>query len=506
MYNETTVEIYRQAQKQAKTNFLKRVSDGGSGYLPALDGLIRHMDIASEINIGTHEIPLKKIIGTASHSRATAFARNFYPIQQLNTEFASKWMMLYDAHLSDGIRDSITAYEYLNWFYVREGNKRVSVLKYNNAYSINAEIRRIIPKRDPSDMTNTIYYEFLEFNKLTQIFTIWFSRPGRFPKLIQHLSGYNPKLLLNVNKYQKFFSNIYMPFSKIYHELDGDKLDITTADALLQFLDLYGIPDEITEREHRTTIKKLFPEFETLNSSVATDLTSPQKRSASNVINAIAKKVTNKKLKIGFINAKSPETSGWTNSHEQGRQHIISMLGKMVETTYINDVPQDENAYDYIDKLAAKKMDVIFTTSPTFKNTTIKAALEHPKIKFFNCSAEDSSKNVRSFFGRIHEVRFLMGLIAGSLTKTDQIGYVASYPIPEVISSINAFALGAAMVNPLARVHVRWMYRWENESLSFQGAHELSEMGIDLISQDDLPILKSKKKAYGLFSTKRDEK
>ncbi|MDA3900367.1 MAG: BMP family ABC transporter substrate-binding protein [Spirochaetes bacterium] len=505
MYNETTVEIYRSAVKSAKTNFMKRVSDGGSGYLPALDGLINHTDIVSENNIGTFEIPLKKIIGTSSHSRATAFSRNFYPIQELNTEFAGKWMTLFESHLAEGIRDSISVYEYLNWFYVREGNKRVSVLKFNKAYSINAEVRRIIPKRDPSDMTNTIYYEFLEFNKITHIFTIWFSRPGRFPRLLEHLSKYKPKLLINVNKYQSFFSNIYMPFSRIFHDLDGDRIDITTADALLQFLDLYGIPDEITESKHRVLIKKLFPEFETLNSNEVNEITEPARQGCSNVINQIAKRMTNKKLKIGFIYAKSAETSGWTNSQEQGRQHIISMLGSKVETVLIDDVPQDETAYDYICKLADKKLDVIFTTSPTFKNATLKAAIEYPKIKFFNCSGEDSSKNVRSFFGRIHEVRFLMGILAGSLTKSDKIGYVASYPIPEVISSINAFAMGAAMVNPRAKVYVRWMYRWENESLSFQGAQELSEMGVDLISQDDLPILKSKKKAYGLFSTKKDE-
>ncbi|MFW5808076.1 MAG: BMP family ABC transporter substrate-binding protein, partial [Spirochaetota bacterium] len=500
-YEELT-ESYKSALRLAKQSFMKRVASGGSGYLPSLDGIVKNADIISEVDIGTHEIPLKKIIGAASHSRAISFARNFLPMQDEMSEFATKWMKLYEAHLTEGIRDSISCFEYLNWFYVREGNKRVSVLKYTGAYSINAEVRRILPKRDPSDMTNTIYYEFLDFNRLTSIFTIWFSRPGRFPRLIEMLESYAPNHVFSVNKYEHFMINVYMPFAELYHELGGDKLDITTADALLTYITVYGIPQCFIPAENRSRIKKMFSEFETLNHESSINLiTQPLKASSDGVINTLARRMTNKKLKAGFVYAKTPASSGWTNAHEQGRQHIISMMGDYVETYKVEEVPQDKDAYLYIKELADKGMDVIFTTSPTFNQATLKAAIEYPRIKFFNCSSKDSFKNVRTFFGRIHEVRFLLGLIAGALTKTGYIGYVATYPISEVISGINAFAIGAAMTNPFAKIHVRWMYRWENETLSYKAAAELTKEGADLICQDDLPIVHMNRKAYGLFST-----
>jgi basic membrane protein A len=499
---ESLQDLYKDANKLAKQNYTKRLSGGKSGNLVSLDGLVKNTDIISEIDIGTFEIPLKKIIGTNSHSRAVAFSRNFMPLQSEHSEFAAKWMRLYDAHISEGIRDSIAVYEYLNWFYVREGNKRVSVLKFAGAYSINADVRRILPKRNSDDLTNTIYYEFLEFNRVTGIFTLWFSQPGRFPVLLQFLEDYNPKHVFSINKYRHFVINVYDPFSKLYHELGGEKLEITTADALLQYVTLYGIPQEFSIENERTKLKKMFSEFETLNNKSQINLvTKPIETASEGVISSIAKRMTNKKLRVGFVYAKTPLTSGWTNAHDRGRQHVESLLGSQVETFFIEDVPQTDDAYERITELANQNMDIIFTTTPTFNKSTLKAAIDFPRIKFFSCSEKESFKNVRTFFGRIHEVRFLLGLIAGSLTRSDRIGYAATYPISEVISGINAFAIGVALSNPNATVVVKWLYRWENETLSYRAANELTKEGCDIISQDDLPIIEKNRKAFGLFST-----
>ncbi len=504
---DSVFDIYKLAEKSGRQVYLKRVSEGKSGYLPSLDGLLRNSDIMSEVNIGVVEVPLKKVVGTTSHSRATAFAKGFLPLSPYGSEFSSKWCALYEAHIEEGIRDPITAFEYMNYFYVREGNKRVSVLKYSDAYSVEADVRRIIPKRDPSDKQNSIYYEFLDFNRQSGIFTIWFSDEGRFPLLGSMLDAYSPPLIEGVDKYRHFLANVYSAFRNLYFQNGGDKLPITTGDAFLHFAKVYGIPAEITQSEHDAIIKKMMPEFSTMQAETSVTLiTKPltQKKEAE-AINALSKKRGNKLLKVGFVYAKTPETSGWTYSHEQGRRHVMSLLGNLVETFSIEDVPQNQEAYHDIRRLADSKLDIIFTTSPTYNMQTLKAALEYPKVKFFNCSQNDSFRNVRTFYGRIYEVKFLMGLIAGAMTKNDVIGYVATYPISEVISAINAFALGVAIVNPHAKVRVYWAYRWEHQPFSVLPATELTKEGADLITQEDLPVANLRKKTYGLFTTKYEE-
>lgn len=503
---ETVFDIYKLAEKSARQVYQKRISAGKSGYLPSLDGLIRNSDILSEVNIGVIDAPLKKVIGTTSHSRATAFTKGFLPLSPYGSEFSSKWCSLYEAHIEEGIRDPITAFEYMNYFYVREGNKRVSVLKYADAYSIEAEVRRIIPKRDTSDKQNSIYYEFLEFNKHTGIFTVWFSEEGRFPLLDSILDSYNPDTLEGIDKYRHFLANIYTPFRTIYFRNGGDKLPITTGDALLEFLNVYGIPNEITPTEHEVLVRKMMTEFSALQEETKVTLITeplPQKNETG-VISSLTRKKLNKLLKVGFVYAKTDETSGWTNSHEQGRRHVMSLMKGMVETFSIENVPQDENAYHEIRRLADSKLDAIFTTSPTYNMQTLKAALEYPKVKFFNCSQIDSFRNVRTYYGRIYEVKFLIGLIAGAMTRNNLIGYVATYPISEVISAINAFALGASFVNPHAKVRVYWAYRWQYQPFSVLPATELTKEGADLITQEDLPVANLRKKTYGLFSTKYD--
>jgi basic membrane lipoprotein Med (substrate-binding protein (PBP1-ABC) superfamily) len=391
----------------------------------------------------------------------------------------------------------------MNYYYVREGNKRVSVLKTAGAYSIEAEVRRIIPVRDRENKLNNIYYEFLDFNKKTGIFNIWFSEEGRFAKLNHLFDSYDPKLLPQMNKYEHFLANVYRPFRKLYHQHTGGKLDITTGDALLKYIDIYGIPQEISEWRDNKLIKKLSAEFEIVNHEEAVKLiTDPVKPSGVKLINVIAKKVIKKKLKVGFIYAKKPKTSGWTNAHVDGCKHIEKVLKNKIKVYTKEDVPQDDNSYEAICELADNKLDAIFTTSPTYNMQTLKAALNYPKIKFFNCSQNDSFKNVRSYYGRIHEVKFLTGLIAGALTKNDLIGYVATYPISEVIGSINAFALGVNFVNPNAKVKIYWAYRWQHKAFSTAPATELTRDGADLISQEDLPVTNLRKKTYGLFSTK----
>ncbi|GKT34796.1 BMP family ABC transporter substrate-binding protein, partial [Aduncisulcus paluster] len=177
--------------------------------------------------------------------------------------FKEKWIALCEAHLEEGIRDPIKVYEFMNWFYVLEGNKRVSVLKYFDAWSVQAEVIRLVPKRDTEDDQNTIYYEFLEFYKVTGLISIWFSKPGRFKRLLKYLESYTPETSIGRTKYDHFERYVYYPFRRIYHELGGGDLDVTTGDAFVLYARLYGIPEKIYEYDLQAPLRQLIEELKT---------------------------------------------------------------------------------------------------------------------------------------------------------------------------------------------------------------------------------------------------
>lgn len=498
---DSALDAYKHAQKLAKGAYMSRVSQGRNGYLPSLDGLIRNTEIASEVNIGTVEVPISKIKGTLSHSRASAFAHNFMPLPPADSEFGHKWQNLYAAHIREGIRDSVVAYEYLNWFYIKEGNKRTSILKYADAVSITAEVRRLIPRRDEDDLINNLYFEFLEFYRETGICSVWFTIEGSFRRFLDYMNRYDAVKLFNVTKYQSFMANIYYPFRSIYHASGGAKIDITTGDALLRFLEIYFPMQTITEAQHRESIVKLCDELK--NSST------PEQSIVTEPVNE-AKRVffSSKKdlIHAAFVYAKTINTSGWTYAHELGRLHVANVFGENIKSTFVENVPETNDAYDVIKKLAEDGNEVIFTTSPTFVNPTLKAAFEFPKTKFFNCSEANSFKNVVTFFGRIHEPKYLMGIIAGAVTRSNSIGYIATHPIPEIIENINAFALGVKLVNPHARVRVEWVGKQEYCATDQSLINVLHDAGVDIINQDSLPLPGDRGKAYGLFQAQYDEK
>ena len=137
---------YADALKLGKKEYKYRVSLGQFPYLPVLDEIVSQADVQTEQNMGLVHIPLEFVVGTSTMGRTYAFAANFMPILEDGTEFSIKWANLADAQLNEGIRDPIKVYEYMNRYYVVEGNKRVSVLKFFNAVSIPAYVTRKIPK------------------------------------------------------------------------------------------------------------------------------------------------------------------------------------------------------------------------------------------------------------------------------------------------------------------------------------------------------------------------
>ena len=174
---------YAAALKQGKRRYQAALTKGEYPYLPVLDDILSYTEIASTVSLGVMDIPLSKLVGTKTAERTNAFANNFMPLLPEKSEFGAKWASLYDYQVSEGIQDPIIAYEFMNQFYVQEGNKRVSVMKYLGAYSIVGSVTRLIPKKT-DDKENRLYYEFLDFYKVSSNCDVWFTKEGSYKKLL----------------------------------------------------------------------------------------------------------------------------------------------------------------------------------------------------------------------------------------------------------------------------------------------------------------------------------
>ena len=180
----TAQEDYIKAKKLGSKEYQKAISEGHYPYLPALDNMLENRTTLNEIQIGEMEIPIDFIVGTVTAGRQESFARNFMPLLAPDTEFATKWISLMEYQVSHGIQDPIKVIEFMGKFYVMEGNKRVSVMRYLEQPTIRANITRIMPPQtDSDDKEVKIYYEFLKFFKCTNLYNITFTEENSYTKL-----------------------------------------------------------------------------------------------------------------------------------------------------------------------------------------------------------------------------------------------------------------------------------------------------------------------------------
>jgi len=166
------------------------------------------------------------------------------------------------------------------------------------------------------------------------------------------------------------------------------------------------------------------------------------------------------KIKAAWIYIGPVEDYGWTYGHDRGRRIVAELFKDWLEVHAVPDVRDASKCAQVIDKLVAEGYQVIFTTSFEFMDVTYEAAKRYPDVIFFHCSGYKRYKNMGTYFADLYQIYYLNGLIAGALTKTNRVGYVAAHPIPEVIRHINAFAIGVKEVNPKAKVYVLWIHEW----------------------------------------------
>lgn len=198
---------------------------------------------------------------------------------------------------------------------------------------------------------------------------------------------------------------------------------------------------------------------------------------------------TEKKVKAGFVYVGPVGDYGWSHAHDVGRKYAESKL-PWLETVYVESVAEADSARIIDRFIQEEKCDVVLTTSFGYMDDTIKAGMKYPNNRFLHCSGFKQTKNVGTYFADLYQTYYLNGLMAGALTKTNKIGYVAAFPIPELVRHINALALGIKAVNPKAEVHVRWIYAWYGPDKAREAAESLIAEGCDTLAfTEDTPAV-----------------
>lgn len=443
-------------------------------------------------HIGTLEIPIERVVGVKSAGRISAFSASFLPLLDSETEFAMKWMALCDAHLGDeGIREPIICYEYLGNFYVQEGNKRLSVLKYHGATRIPSVVYRIVPPMS-EDTEIRAYYEFLEFFKYTKLYDIHYSQPGYYMQLLAYTGL--PKDREWCEDERRRFRAYFQYFREAFEALGGRGLHIGPEEALLLWLRVHPFTD--LGALSGTQLKKSLSEM--WENIVAMDFPDPVLRTEAP--DTVGKQTLFSRLlrpghvNVAFVHQRTVETSPWTCAHDVGRQYLEHVLGNAVTVRSYFSADTAQQAEALLEQAVSEGAEVIFTTTPQLVAPSLKVSIHYPKVRFLNCSVHMPYSTVRTYYSRIYEGKFITGAIAGAIADNNRIGYVGSYPIFGVPASINAFALGAQLTNPRAQIDLKW------SCLPGNPTREFIRGGIRVISNRDTPAEDKLHTEYGTYA------
>ena len=450
------LEDYKNALKSGQRAYRACVARGQSPYLAVLDDILVNVNIVAQEPLGLVEIPAESIVGTKTSGRHTAFAPNFMPLLEPDTEFAGKWSNLCDAHLEEGIHTPIIAYEFLNKFYVQEGNKRVSVLKYFDAVRIAGTVTRLVPERNDS-LENRIYYEFLDFYKLSKVNDVHFSRLGGYAKLQTLVCKASGESWTDDDRLS--FSSFYTMFRQQFLALGGDGLNLTAGDAMLVYLSVYRYADacESTPSQMKQNLEKLWDEVKVLTEPQAVALSLEPKQGPGEPLLAKLNIFTKpSELKVVFLHEHNAESSAWVRAHDKGIEALQQAFPDRVFITRKENIEPEVDAEQVLEDVAHDNADVVFTSSARMHTACLKVAAQHPKTRILNCSLNAPHPLVRTYYPRTYEVTYLLGMLAGIVSHSDKVGYVAANPVYGVPAAINAFAQGVRAVRPDSRVVLRW--------------------------------------------------
>lgn len=486
---------YKQARAMGR-HYLSEHSDSATkGYLYILDDLLDNVEICGEINLGTTEIPIHKILGTRTSARSNAFAGNFMPLLPENTEFGAKWCKLYESHIREGIREPIKVYEYLNRYFVQEGNKRVSVLKYLGAVAIEARVTRLIPKRDESNKQISIYYEFLDFDRRATFDNLWFSHRGGFTGLVNLVETWQHEHPECKTPTADLINASFKSFRLCYREAGFGKIPITSGDAFLEYLKVYGFKPDRPLDTIREQVKSCEAQFKLVSVKDPDTVNTVEQKFPSEkaALSFFSRKP--RKLKVAFAFESTPEKCLWTYDHDVARKRLERNLGDKISVITRYQVPNGENSYGALKELMEEEPDILFATSPNMSAGALRLSIENPDKTILNCDFAQPKKNIMTYYAKFYEAAFLCGVMAGSMTRTGLLGYTTTMAThPGSTFNLNAFCLGAQLVNPTAHVVNLNLYRVDmSDPYHMEARKELARHGVDIamcIHQPNTPLVR----------------
>ena len=414
------LEDYKSALRAGQRAYRARIARGQSPYLAVLDDVLKGVDIVAQEPLGLVEIPSDSLVGTKTSGRHTAFSYDFMPLLEPDTEFAAKWSNLCDAHLEEGIHTPIIAFEYMNRFYVQEGNKRVSVLKYYGAVKIPGTVTRLIPART-EDLENKIYYEFLDFYKLSKVNYVHFSKLGGYSKLQTLVCKASGEAWSEDDRLN--FAAFYTMFHQQFEALGGRSLGLTTGDALLVYLSVYRYSDtyDATPAQVRQNLEKLWNEVKVLTEPHGVELSlEPPKSPAEPLLsklNIFSPSKQPSELRVVFLHEYNAKISAWVRAHDEGRDALAKVFPDKVYISCYEDVNPEVDAEQILEEVAHNNADVVFATSVRMYNACLKVAAQHPKTRILNCSLNAPHPLVRTYYPRTYEVTYPDGRVAMPISE-----------------------------------------------------------------------------------------
>lgn len=219
------------------------------------------------------------------------------------------------------------------------------------------------------------------------------------------------------------------------------------------------------------------------------------------IIGGVSLAQASENLKIAFVYVGPIGDGGWTEAHDQGRLAMQEFFGDKVKSSYVESVPEGSDAERVIRQLAADGNKLIFTTSFGFMNPTLKVAKAFPNTDFEHATGYKMAKNVGIYQARTWEGAYMLGVLAGKMTKSNILGFVGSYPVPEVIRNINAYTLGAQSVNPKIKTKVIWVSSWYDPARERQAAEALITQGADALAKNtDSPAVVQTAEEKGVYA------
>ena len=483
-------ENYTEARKIGNKEVRRDIANGRYPYVSALEYHKPDYLICAKKNIGLMEIPVDLVAGTLTQARATTFSHNFYPIGEDGSEFASKWASVYNYQIEEGISDPIKVYEYNHLFYVIEGNKRVSVTRYIEMSHIMADVSRIDEK--PYE---PLYEEFLAFFECTSVYDFYFTVPGSYKKLAK-LAGAS----LEEKWSKELIKNLIVSldrFRKIFKKRNKDKDYSTCCDAFLIYVDVYGIDSlkTVSDKELENNYLKINKEIESLSGGNPINLVDkPEPESIvplPSIRNIIP--ILDDRTNVAFVYESNPMESASVYNHELGRL-LVDERSKNIQTFCYHD----GNA-ETIEE-AAKNADVIFTTSPLLYDDTFHSSIKHPNVKFYNCSIYQSHASVETYEIRMYEAKFLLGALSAMLTDNHVLGYIADVPTYGTFANINAFAIGASMIDSNIKVYLGW-----KETLDQDWQNQMRYLNIKVFSGPEFANFVDYSPEYGIYQLRDND-